>query len=211
MSIGILVFPNVEELDFAAPWQLLGTWRAVARGPEHSLLVAQDHAATPCANGLSILPHVAFDDCPPLRYLLVPGGWGSRAAAANDDLLQFVARQAAGCEAVLSVCTGAFILHAAGLLGGRRATTHWSSLDRLRGLGDVDVVEERWVQDGRIWTSGGVSAGADMVLAFIAHVAGAEAAGRVQLAAEYYPSGERYGSATIHAQGPAYAREDRHA
>jgi transcriptional regulator GlxA family with amidase domain len=121
-------------------------------------------------------------------------------------LLAFVGAQGRACTAVMSVCTGAFVLHAAGLLSGRKATTHWASLDRLRALGDVEVVEERFVRDGRIWTSAGVSAGIDMTLAFIAAEAGEETAGRVQLAAEYYPSVSRYGGAGIHGQAPGYAR-----
>jgi len=107
---------------------------------------------------------------------------------------------------MLSVCTGAFLLHRAGLLSGKRATTHWGSLDRLRTLGDVTVVEERWVRDGNVWTSAGVSAGIDMTLAFIAHVAGKEIAGKVQFGAEYYPSGVEYGNMRTHAKAPAYIR-----
>ena len=96
------------------------------------------------------------------------------------------------------------MLHAAGLLCGKRATTHWASLERLRALGDVDVVEERYVQDGKVWSSAGVSAGMDLMLAFIATVAGEDAAGKVQFSAEYYPSGVRYGGYEGHAQAPAY-------
>jgi len=109
---------------------------------------------------------------------------------------------------VLSVCTGSFVLHAAGLLAGRRVTTHWASLDRLRALGDVNVVEERFVRDGKIWSSAGVSAGIDLTLAFIADVAGEEAAAKVQFASEYYPSDKRYGTLhNTHASAPAYARD----
>jgi transcriptional regulator GlxA family with amidase domain len=100
------------------------------------------------------------------------------------------------------------LLHRAGLLSGRRATTHWGSLDRLRALGDVTVVEERWVRDGNVWTSAGVSAGIDMSLAFIASVAGEEIAGKVQFGAEYYPSGDEYGDMRAHAKAPAYIRTD---
>ncbi len=113
-------------------------------------------------------------------------------------------RQASGAKVVLSVCTGAFVLHRAGLLAGRRATTHWGSLDRLRALGDVTVVEERYVRDGNVWSAAGVSAGIDMSLAFIAHEAGETTAGKVQLAAEYYPSSGRYGEAHLHPKAPAY-------
>ena len=159
-----------------------------------------------CAKGLSINPHVSFADCPPLDYLLVPGGQGTRREVSNPVLLDFVAAQARQARAMLSVCTGSFVLHAAGLLSGRRATTHWASLDRMRALGDVTVLEERWVQDGTVWTSSGVSAGIDLMLAFIAATAGDEVAGQVQLAAEYYPEGRRYGSADLQARGPGYLR-----
>jgi transcriptional regulator GlxA family with amidase domain len=107
---------------------------------------------------------------------------------------------------VLSVCTGSFVLHAAGLLEGKRATTHWASLARLRALGNVTVVEERYVHDGNVWSAAGVSAGIDLMLAFIASVAGVESAGKVQFAAEYYPSGIRYGGFEAHAQAPSYLR-----
>jgi transcriptional regulator GlxA family with amidase domain len=103
-------------------------------------------------------------------------------------LIDFVSSQAKTCKAVLSVCTGAFILHGAGLLSRKKATTHWGSLKRLRALCDVEVVEDRYVQDGNVWSSAGVSAGIDLMLAFIASVAGPEAAGKVQFSAEYYPS-----------------------
>ena len=133
---------------------------------------------------------------------------GDQHALGHRDpvLLDFVARQARSCQAVLSVCTGAFVLHAAGLLAGKRATTHWAQLDRLRALGDVQVVEERWTRDGQVWTSAGVSAGFDLMLQLIADVAGAQVAGQVQLAAEYYASAQRFGDGALHPQAPAYLR-----
>ena len=206
MNFGILVFPQVEELDFVGPWEMLTMWSRHADGPKNCLIVSQSTEPVVCAKGLSINPHVAFDNCPALDYLLVPGGQGTRSEVNNPALVSFVARQAAGCKAVLSVCTGAFILHAAGLLSGKRATTHWGSLDRMRALGDVAVVEERYVRDGDVWTSAGVSAGMDLMLAFIANVAGDVAAGKVQFAAEYYPSAVRYGGFDTHAQAPAYLK-----
>jgi transcriptional regulator GlxA family with amidase domain len=183
---------------------MLTMWSRHADGPKDCLIVSQSIEQVVCAKGLSINPHVAFNDCPPLDYLLVPGGQGTRSEVNNPALVSFVVRQAAGCKALLSVCTGSFILHAAGLLSGKRATTHWGSLDRLRALGDVAVVEQRYVRDGDVWTSAGVSAGMDLMLAFIASVAGDEAAGKVQYAAEYYPSTVRYGGFDTHAQAPAY-------
>ena len=206
MNFGIIVFPQVEELDFVGPWEMLTMWSKLAAGPDNCLIVAQTTDPVVCAKGLSVNPHISFADCPPLDYLLVPGGMGTRQEVDNPVMRQFLAAQAPGCKALLSVCTGAFVLHAAGLLSGKTATTHWASLDRLRALGDVNVVEERFVQDGDVWTSAGVSAGTDLMLAFIAHTAGDEAAARVQLQAEYYPAPTVYGSAASHERAPAYMR-----
>lgn len=207
MSFAILIFPHVEELDFVGPWEMLTTWQRIAAGPD-CLLVAESMAPVTCAKGLSINPQVTFEDCPALTYLLVPGGQGTRTQVTNSNLLDFVATRGQACTAILSVCTGAFVLHAAGLLAGRKATTHWGSLERLRALANVTVVEERFVQDGNVWTSAGISAGIDATLAFIAWHAGEETAGMVQFATEYYPSGQRYGSLhNTHPSAPAYARD----
>ena len=206
MKFGILIFPAVEELDFVGPWEMLTMWKQVAGGPETCLLVAQKETPVVCAKGMSVNPHVSFDSCPALDVLLVPGGLGTRTEVKNPDLVDFVARQSAGCEAVLSVCTGAFVLHAAGILQGRKATTHWGSLDRLQALGDVQVVQKRFVRDGKIWSSAGVSAGIDLMLAFIAATAGDDAAGKVQFSSEYYPAAKTYGTYTAHEKAPAYIR-----
>ena len=206
MNFGVLLFNQVEELDFVGPWEMLTMWKMVAGGPENCLLVAESSGPVICAKGMSVNPHVTLAECPPLDYLLVPGGQGTRQEVDNPVLTAFVSKQAERCRAVLSVCTGSFILHAAGLLSGKKATTHWGSLERLRALGDVVVVEERFVQDGRIWSSAGVSAGVDLMLAFIANTAGEEAAGKVQFASEYYPSAVKYGGFERHAQAPGYIR-----
>jgi len=202
MNFGIVVFNQVEELDFVGPWEMLTMWSKFADGPENCLVVGQTLEPVACAKGLSVNPHVSFANCPSLDYLLVPGGQGTRQEVNNPALIEFIATQAKNCKAVLSVCTGSFVLHAAGLLSGQRATTHWGSLERLRALGDVEVVEQRFVQDGSVWSSAGVSAGTDLMLAFIASVAGDEAAGKVQFDAEYYPSSIKYGGFENHAQAP---------
>lgn len=207
MNFGILCFQQVEELDFVGPWELLTTWSKYANGPSNCLIVAEKLEPIVCGNGLSINAHHSFSDCPTLDFLLVPGGQGTRREVNNPNLVQFVARQSLSCQAVLSVCTGSFILHAAGLLSGKKATTHWGSLDRLRALGDVEVVEQRYIRDGNVWSSAGVSAGADLMLAFISHFAGEETAGTVQLQAEYYPSSVKYGSAHNEPHAPAYIRD----
>ncbi len=202
---GILLFPNVEELDFVGPWEMLRMWSLHADGPPECVLVAQTLAPVECVKGMRVLPQAEFGSCPPLDALLVPGGKGTREQVNNAALLDFVRTQAAGAQTMLSVCTGSFVLQAAGLLAGRSATTYWSLLPALRELG-VPVREQRFVHDGPVWTSAGVSAGTDMMLAYIAHVAGDDTAGKVQLAAEYYPAATRYGRQAEDPRAPAYVR-----
>jgi transcriptional regulator GlxA family with amidase domain len=207
MNFGVVVFPQAEELDFVGPWEMVTLWKQVAEGPESCLIVAERNEPVLCAKGLSVNPHVSFAECPALDFMLVPGGQGTRTQVSNPRMIEFVATQARTCKAVLSVCTGSFVLHAAGLLSGKKATTHWGALDRLRALGDVQVVEERFTRDGKIWCSAGVSAGIDLALRFIAEFAGADAAGKVQFAAEYFPSGSVYGDYQRDARAPAYVRD----
>jgi transcriptional regulator GlxA family with amidase domain len=207
MNFGFLAFPKLEELDLIGPWEMVGMWGQSFGGPKNRLIVAQTDEPIPCAKGLLLNPHVSFAECPPLDFLLVPGGEGTRKEENNPFLIRFIAEQAKFCKAVLSVCTGAFLLHKAGLLSGKRATTHWNSLARLKELGDLTVVEERIVRDGHIWSSAGVSAGIDLSLALIAEMAGEETAARVQLGSEYYPSGRRYGTLHKGPMAPAYLKK----
>lgn len=151
-------------------------------------------------------PSVSFSQYPKLDVLVVPGGQGTRREVENAELISFISEQVKYCKAVLSVCAGSFLLHCAGLLKQKRVTTHWNSLDRLRALGEVTVVEGRFVKDGIIWSSAGVSAGTDMVLAFVASYAGEEAAAKTQAAAEYYPSPIRYGNFHKHPNAPQYLK-----
>jgi transcriptional regulator GlxA family with amidase domain len=206
MNFGFLIFPNLEELDLVGPWEIIRYWSMLAQGPENCFMVSEKPGPIVCNKGMSINPQVIFSECPPLDYLLIPGGQGTRQEVNNEVLIRFVVEQAEHCRAVLSVCTGAFILHRAGLLSGLKATTHWASLDRLRNLGDVTVVEERIVRDGRIWTSAGVSAGIDMALAFVADEAGEERAGLIQFGTEYYPSPCFYGGFQKNEKAPRYVK-----
>jgi transcriptional regulator GlxA family with amidase domain len=206
MNFGFLIFPNVEELDFVGPWEIIGTWGKFYGGPANRLIVAESAAPIACANGLSVNPHVTFGTCPELDYLLVPGGHGSRTEVDNPECIEFIRRQAAACRAVLSVCTGSFLLQRAGLLNRKQATTHWGELAKLRQLPELEVVEERIVRNGAIWTAAGVSAGTDLALAFIAAEAGEDIAGQVQFFAEYYPSAKRYGRAHLDEKAPKYLK-----
>jgi transcriptional regulator GlxA family with amidase domain len=206
MTFGFLIFPGVEELDFAGPWEIIGTWGKFYGGPDRRVVIAETNAPIECANGLSVNPHVTFATCPQLDYLLVPGGQGSRTQVDNPVFIDFIRKQAAGCKSVLSVCTGSFLLQRAGLLDNKKATTHWGELPKLRKL-PVEVAEERFVRNGNIWTAAGVSAGMDLALAFIAAEAGEETAGNVQFFAEYYPDGKRYGKAHLAPEAPGYLRK----
>ena len=206
MNFGFLLFKDLEELDLVGPWEMISMWRKYGNGPENCLMIGQTDAPVTCANGMIITPHTSFQNAPRLDYLLIPGGMGTRTEVNNKVLTDFVAAQAETCKVVLSVCTGSFILHSAGLLTGKKATTHFSMLDNLRDLPDVEVVEKRFVKDGKIWTSAGVSAGIDMALELIADEAGEDIAGSTQLFAEYYPSGRIYGSAHKDPKAPGYIR-----
>ncbi|MDD2467010.1 MAG: DJ-1/PfpI family protein [Desulfobulbus sp.] len=209
MRLGCVIFPHVEELDFIGPWEIAGMWGSRFNGPQERLVVAQSHEAVTCAKGLQVLPHIEFSRCPQLDILIVPGGQGTRTEVDNPQLINFINTQSRGCSAILSVCTGVFLLERAGLLADKKATTHWASLDRLRALGNgkVQVCETRFTRDGSIWTSAGVSAGIDLMLAFIAETAGPEVAGKVQLATEYYPAPTRYGQAWQSPDAPGYLKE----
>ncbi|MGI8739114.1 MAG: DJ-1/PfpI family protein [Gammaproteobacteria bacterium] len=207
MNFGFLLFPQLEELDLVGPWEMITTWGLQPGGPGAVFTVSETGGQITCAKGLRIASDYTFDNCPRLDYLLVPGGQGTRGEVSNPRLVYFVAASARSCKAVVSVCTGAFILQAAGLLAHKRATTHWASLERLQALPDVTVTEARVVRDGNVWSAAGISAGIDVALALIADQAGENAAGEVQLAAEYYPSQQIYG--TPGAQTPKYVRDKR--
>jgi transcriptional regulator GlxA family with amidase domain len=209
MAFGFLLFPDLEELDLVGPWEMIAMWSKYAGGPEKYLMISETAEPVTCANGMILVPHASFSNAPQLDYLLIPGGFGTRSQVSNEKMTGYVAAQAKNCRAVLSVCTGSFILQAAGLLKGKRATTHWASLDHLRKPGDVEVVEDRLVIDGNIWTAAGVSAGIDLALEFIKHEAGEETAGKVQSFAEYYPAGKLYGAFHRDPKAPGYLKKMR--
>ena len=193
---GFLMFPKYEELDLVGPWEMATMWRDYARGPE-CLTISESGGPVTCAKGLKSVADVSFAECPALDYLLVPGGFSAFDEMKNESLLGFVRERASAAQHVLSVCTGSFILHAAGLLNGKCATTHWKAMDQLKQLPGVSALSQRWVRDGNVWTSAGVSAGMDLLLGFIETVDGAKAAASVQKNAEYYPDGRIYGEAPV--------------
>ena len=207
MNFGFLLFEDLEELDLVGPWEMITMWGKHYGGPKSCLMIAQKDEPVKCYNGMIVTPHISFSNAPHLDYLLIPGGIGTRKEVKNSSLVDFVAYQAETCKVILSVCTGSFILYSAGLLKNKKATTHFSMLENLRGLADVEAVEKRFVMDGKVWTSAGVSAGIDMALELIAQEAGEEKAGMIQLYAEYYPTGKIYGAAHKETQAPRYIKK----
>ncbi|MBM3271578.1 MAG: DJ-1/PfpI family protein, partial [Candidatus Sericytochromatia bacterium] len=201
MRFGFMMYPGYEELDMIGPWEIATMWKTYAGGPE-CLTVAQTTDEMRCAKGLLTRAETTYDDVGQLDYLLIPGGFATFEEIKNPRSVAFVKEQARGAKAVLSVCTGTFLLHVAGLLEGRKAATNWKMVGKLREIG-VDVVEERYTRDGPIWSSAGVAAGIDMLLAFIAHEAGPEAAWTTQYQSEYIPEGKFYGPLSAWANAPA--------
>ena len=182
LDIGFVLFPNLTQLDFTGPLQVL---HRVPGAKTH--IVAKTREPIPSDCGLSLLPTATFADCPPLDLICVPGGFGVSGAIADKPTIDFVRRQSERAKYVTSVCTGAFVLGVAGLLEGRRATTHWAYTGLLPLVG-AKYEKARVVRDGNVFTGGGVTAGIDFALAVAAEVAGAEAAQRIQLAIEYDPA-----------------------
>ena len=180
IRVAIYVFPNMEVLDFAGPFEVFTTASRVnlrANPGDLALFevytVAQSHNAVQARAGLRMLPDHTFATCPPPDILLVPGGVVT-AELDNSEVINWVAHLAKSALVTASVCTGAFILAKAGLLTGRRATTHWEDIDDLRvAFPSVQVVEnKRWVDEGQVVSSAGIAAGIDMSLHLIARFAG---------------------------------------
>ncbi len=186
--VGFLLFDQFEDLDFFGPWEIFAIWRDHFNGPNELLLLSEGGGWVTSAKGLTLQVTSDLSSCPALDYLLIPGGLGTRKAVENPSILQFIQAQALRCRHILSVCTGAFLLQAAGLLANRQATTHWESVARLAHFPEVTVTATRYTRDDNLWTAAGVSAGIDMALAFVAAVAGEQTAGDIQLYAEYYPA-----------------------
>ena len=178
---GFLLFPNITQLDMTGPYEVF------TKFPDsrvHLLWKTLDPVTA--AGGMQLLPSTTFADCPQLDLVCVPGGAGMNALLNDEEVLDFLRRQAPGARYVTSVCTGSLVLGAAGLLRGRRATTHWMSLPMLAAFG-CEPVAERVVVDGEIVTGGGVTAGIDFALTVAGELLGAEAAQQIQLGIEYNP------------------------
>ena len=182
MNIVFVLFENVTQLDFTGPVQFL------SRLPGAKVhVVSKDGAAVKTDCGFSILPRSGFGQCPQADVLCVPGGHGVRDAIADQVIVDFVRQQANGAGYITSVCTGAFILGAAGLLQGKKATCHWAYTHLLPLFGAMHQ-PTRVVRDGNLITAGGVTSGIDFALELIAAISGEDVARTIQLALEYDPA-----------------------
>jgi transcriptional regulator GlxA family with amidase domain len=189
-TVAILLFEDVELLDFAGPYEVFSSARALTGSHERLMqivTVAEHSGPLRCRNGLVVVPDYALANCPLAEILLVPGGAGTRAVEGQREVLNWLRERSRQAELTTSVCTGSFVLASAGLLAGRSATTHWESIEELRRrFPDVAVQEdERWVDAGEVITSAGVSAGIDMALHIVARLYGPSVARATALGIEY--------------------------
>jgi transcriptional regulator GlxA family with amidase domain len=191
--VGILIFPNVEVLDFCGPFEVFSVTRLnedqrrEEPAPFEVILVAEQSAPVTTTGGMRVIPDYSLDNCPPLDILVVPGGWGVRQEINNAGLIAWIAARGQAVETLTSVCTGAMLLGQAGLLEGRRATTHWRSLGWMRESFPAVQVEEALhvVEDGHIVTSAGISAGIDMTLRVVVRYYGEAVARNTARQMEY--------------------------
>lgn len=196
--VGILVFPEVEVLDFCGPFEVFSVVRLdedrrrEEPSPYEVRLLARTLDPVVATGGLKVLPDATLDAAGPLDILVVPGGWGTRALLRDDSLIAWIASHGPTTPLIASVCTGAVLLGQAGLLDGREATTHWRAIDWMRSLFPHVTVRDdlRVVDTGPIVTSAGISAGIDMALAIVARHHGDPVARATARHMEYTPTSQ---------------------
>jgi cyclohexyl-isocyanide hydratase len=182
LHLGAILFPQMDQADFTGPFEVL------SRVPDSTFhVLAKERAPIRDARGLVLIPEQTLSEAPLLDMLLVPGGAGVNVVMEDEAVLAFILRQAKGAKFMMSVCTGALVLGAAGLLSGRRATTHWASHHFLKQFGAIPV-NERVVVDQNVLTTAGVTAGIDGALRMAALLRGDQAAQEIQLYMEYSPA-----------------------
>ena len=182
LQIGFLLFPQVQQLDLTGPYDVLASLPDV-----QVHLVWKDLGPVTASTGLVLQPTTTFEDCPALDVICIPGGSGVGPLMEDEVTLAFIKTQAASARYVTSVCTGALVLGAAGLLKGKRATTHWAYHELLKLLGAI-AVRDRVVRDGNLLTGGGITAGIDFALTLAAELFDEGTAQLVQLQLEYAPA-----------------------
>jgi len=187
-TFGILLFDEVEELDFVGPWEVFGSVRLTGHDTR-VVSIAEKDGPVRCANGLRVVPDHTFATAPDLDVVLVPGGMGTRTEIENPVLIKWLRQAGSRCSWVTSVCTGSYLLHGAGFTKGRRITTHWAFVETLREAAqDATVLDDRrFVDDGNVVTAAGVSAGIDMALWLVGQVWDVETARATQRIMQYEP------------------------
>ena len=176
-KVAIFLFDDVEVLDFAGPFEVFNvTSEVVDPAPFEVFTVSEDRKPIQARGNLLVIPSFSMQDCPRMDILIIPGGWGTRPLIDNQAVIDWLQLQAQHVEFLLSVCTGSLVLARAGLLDGLKATTHHTALDRLkREAPQTHVVNDsRFVDNGRVITSGGISAGIDMSLYVVHNLLGGE-------------------------------------
>lgn len=200
--IGLLLFPDITQLDMTGPHEVF------TKFPDAEVrLVWKTLEPVKAGGGMRIMPDTTFVDCPQLDLVCVPGGSGMNPLMEDAQTLSFLKKQAAGARYVTSVCTGALVLGAAGLLKGRRAATHWMSREMLADFGATPVAE-RVVVDGNVITGGGVTAGIDFALRVAAEAFGEDLAKSIQLGIEYDPH-PPFSAGSPESAGPAVTERAR--
>ncbi len=200
--IGLLLFPDITQLDMTGPYEVF------TKLPEAEVHLLWKSLEPVTANGgMKITPTTTFTSCPQLDLVCVPGGPGMNPLLNDEETLGFLRKQAAGARYVTSVCTGALVLGAAGLLKGKRAATHWMSRDMLKAFGATPVAQ-RVVVDGNVITGGGVTAGIDFALTVTAEAFGEDLAKGIQLGIEYDPR-PPFAAGSPEGAGPAIVEKAR--
>ena len=209
-NVAILIFNDVEVLDFCGPFEVFGvteqsrTISGESEPPFHVYTVAEKAGPVLARNGLSVNPSWTIENCPQPDILLIPGGYGTRSLLKNERLLQWIKDQARRVELLLSVCTGALLLAKAGLLEGLSATTHYTNMEELHALAPNTQLypTDRYVDNGKIITSAGISAGIDMSLYVVARLLGSERAAQTAQEMQYdYWKGTETPVAGNHSKG----------
>ncbi len=191
--VGIVLFNAIEVLDFCGPFEVFSATRLNEEkrreepSPFEVFLVAETLSYVTTTGGMKVIPQYSFESCPRLDILVVPGGWGTRKELNNIVILEWLRSRAAEVETLTSVCTGSMLLGFAGLIDGLHATTHWRSLDWMRDSFPAVFVEyeQHVVEDGRVFTSAGISAGIDMALKVVARYYGKDIARSTAVHMEY--------------------------
>ena len=182
LRFGFLVFPGMQQVDMTGPYEVFAS-----TADAEVVLIWKDRAPVMTATKLPITPTATFEDCPPLDVICIPGGSGVNALMEDGEVLDFVRAKAIHARYLTSVCSGALVLGAAGLIKGRRAATHWYAHDFLAVFGAIPV-DARIVEEGKVITAGGVTSGIDFGLTVVARLLGQAEAETVQLQLEYAPA-----------------------